>query len=116
MWTLGESLFTVFYIVLVIAVYWYLTVPKGLPPGPRGLPFIGSSLDTWNAEKQHIQLRQWAEKYGPLYKVYIGCKLVVVLGGWNTIHEALVKKGDIFAGRPRFASFQPPGIPHNHGK
>jgi Cytochrome P450 len=116
MWTYLETVFSIMYIVFLIVIYWYMTVPKGLPPGPLGLPFIGSSLDTWNTEKQHILLREWAKKYGPLYKVWIGCKLVLVLGDWNTIQEALVKKGDVFSGRPRFASFQPPGIPHNHGK
>jgi len=55
------------------------------------------------------------KQYGPLVRVYVGNTLVVVLGDYKTIHEALIKQGDAFSGRPAFAAFLPKGVPPNHG-
>lgn len=61
-------------------------------------------------------LQKWVKQYGPLVRVYVGNTLVVVLGDYKTIHEALIKQGDAFSGRPAFAAFLPKGVPPNHGK
>jgi len=42
-----------------------------------------------------------------LLKLYMANKLVVILGDYDTIQEALVKQGDIFAGRPQMYAFMP---------
>ncbi|KAI0724640.1 hypothetical protein C8Q72DRAFT_857352 [Fomitopsis betulina] len=36
---------------------------KGLPPGPRGLPFIGNILQLSSTD-QHKQFAQWGAQYG----------------------------------------------------
>jgi hypothetical protein len=102
MWNILLSL-----LVLVIAwiiYYWYSTTPKNLPPGPVGLPLLGSALDYLNGPSQYIVLKENVKKYGPLFKLYIMNKLVLVLGNYEMIQEALVKQGDIFSGRPQFGS------------
>lgn len=56
------------------------------------------------------KLLEWGKKYGPVYRVYIGNTLCVVLADYDTMHEALVKQGDTYAGRPVFHSIFARGI------
>lgn len=88
-------------LAIIYCIYWYATIPANLPPGPRGLPLLGSALQTWRASRLAHQLHEWTNEYGPLYKFYVADKLILVLGDWNTIQEALVKQGDVFSSRPR---------------
>lgn len=97
-------------ILLAFTLWWYLSGPTNLPPGPLGLPLFGSSLKTWRSSTLCDQLCQWAKKYGPVYKLYVGNKMVVVLSDWNTIQEGLVKQGDTYAGRPHFNTIFPDEI------
>lgn len=94
-------LFIIFFVFTSIVIKWY-KIPSGLPPGPLGLPLIGSGLETWKASTLIDVLNKWKIKYGSLYKLYVGEKLVVVLADYKMIHEALVKQGDVFSGRPTF--------------
>ncbi|KAK9984584.1 hypothetical protein SO802_034109 [Lithocarpus litseifolius] len=70
-------------LVTIFAVLvWFLWAAKKsrkppLPPGPRGLPlleylpFLGTNL--------HRKFDQLAGVYGPIYKVWLGQKLCVVI-------------------------------------
>lgn len=67
-----------------------------LPPGPKGLPFLGflPFLD----KDFHITLTNLAKKYGPLYQIYLGGKRVVVLNDARLVREAF--RQPVFSGRP----------------
>lgn len=109
-------LFFAFLFLSLTAIFrWYWTIPKNLPPGPAGLPFLGSVLDTIDVSKNHLLLQAWARKYGSLFKFYITNRLVVVLGDYECIQEALIKQAQTFSGRPDFLTFVPDSI-HNLGK
>lgn len=103
---LAAFLWTSILALLGIA-YWYLTIPKNLPPGPMGLPLVGSAIQYWDASKNHGILEKHIKKYGPIFKMYIANKLVVILGDYDSIQEAMVKQSDIFAGRPKLYSILP---------
>lgn len=45
---------------------WYL------PPGPRGLPFIGSLLDFNDSEEVRNKAVEWKNKYGDVFYTRIG--------------------------------------------
>ncbi|CAL8299225.1 unnamed protein product [Gadus morhua 'NCC'] len=72
---------------------------KGLPPGPRGLPFLGNLLDLG---QDHLpsHLTRLARRYGPVYTLTCGSSTLVVLNSSDVIKEALVRKWSDFAGRP----------------
>ncbi|CAL8248782.1 unnamed protein product [Lota lota] len=70
-----------------------------LPPGPRGLPFLGNMMDL---SQKHLpsHLTQLARRYGCIYTLRCGGSTLVVLNSTDVIKEALVKKWSDFAGRP----------------
>ncbi|KPP64046.1 cytochrome P450 1A1-like, partial [Scleropages formosus] len=73
------------------------------PPGPIPWPFIGNLLQM--GEQLHICLTRLRDKYGDVFKVKMGSLVVVVLSGYDTIKQALVRQGESFAGRPDLFSF-----------
>ncbi|CAA6666825.1 unnamed protein product [Spirodela intermedia] len=81
-----------------IVFYWFKRTKNGarlLPPGPRGLPLLGSlpflanDLHVWFAELAHI--------YGPVMSLRLGAKLCVVLSSPEAVKEALNDREAIFA-------------------
>nr|XP_032820907.1 cytochrome P450 1B1-like [Petromyzon marinus] len=73
------------------------------PPGPLGFPIVGNSLQL--GPMPHLTLNAMAQRYGAVFRIHLGHEPVVVLTGEEIIHEALVKRGAEFAGRPDFPSF-----------
>ncbi|XP_013393232.1 cytochrome P450 2J2 [Lingula anatina] len=83
---------------------------RNLPPGPWGLPVLGCL--PFLGSKAHVVLTNWSKKYGDVFLVNFGMVPVVVLNGFDTIRDALVKQGAEFAGRPDLFTFRtPPHIP-----
>ena len=73
-------------------------VELNVPNGPLGIPFLGNILQLGN--RPFETLFKWRSEYGPIFKINLGSKTVVVLNGTKIIREALVEHGDEFAGRP----------------
>ncbi|GMP95939.1 hypothetical protein CsSME_00044797 [Camellia sinensis var. sinensis] len=73
--------------ILILAIFWYLwtfTNPKkgttmvaALPPGPRGVPILGSI--PFLGTNLHKSFSELAHRYGPIYKLWLGEKLCVVI-------------------------------------
>ncbi|XP_006825849.1 cytochrome P450 2B1-like [Saccoglossus kowalevskii] len=88
---------------IFLFTYWALQLllanHRNLPPGPRGFPLIGNVLDLVNPTPFR-NLRDMASQYGDVLSLHLGQQLVVVLNGYQSIHEALVGKADDFADRP----------------
>ncbi|XP_036409836.1 cytochrome P450 2J6-like [Megalops cyprinoides] len=92
---------------LVLFLFAYLLItdflkqrkPSGFPPGPRGLPFVGSvfSLDP---KLPHIYLTRLAEVFGNVYSIRLGREKMVCVVGYETVKEALVTQADCFVSRP----------------
>lgn len=70
-----------------------------VPRGPISLPLVGNLIQL--GDRPHEKMMQWVKKYGPIYQVYLGSQLVVVLNGTETIREALIGQAETFAGRPK---------------
>ncbi|OBZ66931.1 3-hydroxyphenylacetate 6-hydroxylase [Grifola frondosa] len=72
-----------------------------MPPGPRGLPFIGNkhqvpSIKPWR------QFAEWNRQYGPVVSLYLGSTPVIILGTAQAAWDLLEKRSDIYSSRPRF--------------
>ncbi|XP_059657448.1 geraniol 8-hydroxylase-like [Cornus florida] len=89
---------------VILAIFWYLwtsvKASKGvapLPPGPRGLPvvgylpFLGTNLHTIFAELAH--------RYGPIYKLWLGKKLCIVLSSTSLAKEVVRDQDISFSNR-----------------
>ncbi|MFV8075458.1 cytochrome P450, partial [Enterobacter cloacae complex sp.6730661] len=48
-------------------------------PGPRGLPVFGNLLQI-DSTRVHQQVEAWCETFGPVFKLRLGKRRVVVVG------------------------------------
>jgi hypothetical protein len=82
----------------------FLRRPKNLPPGYSGIPYIGSvqMMLKLRGKRPHIALHEESERHGNIFRWYLGNQMIVVLSGYDIIHEALVKKADTFSDRILF--------------
>ncbi|XP_013405673.1 cytochrome P450 2J2 [Lingula anatina] len=100
-----QSLIHAVLLTLAVIESWFLIRRVSrLPPGPRGLPIVGSL--PWLAKDSHLVLMNWAKKYGNIFTVNFGSRKVIVLNELETIKEAFLKKSAQFAGRPDLPSLK----------
>lgn len=67
-----------------------------LPPGPKGLPFVGYLPFVSN--EIHLTLTSLSDRYGPIYQIFLGGIRVVVLNDASLVRQAF--KQPVFSGRP----------------
>ncbi|XP_071505079.1 steroid 17-alpha-hydroxylase/17,20 lyase-like [Diadema antillarum] len=89
-------------VLLVSMAIWSVSRPSKFPPGPRGLPIVGSIYDM--IDSPEVVFGKWAKKYGDIFGLKIGQRWMVVLNRKDLIKEAVLKQGVEFAGRPDFYS------------
>nr|XP_020448126.1 cytochrome P450 1A1 [Monopterus albus] len=106
--SVSESLvaLTAVCLVYLILKVFQTKIPEGLRqlPGPKPLPIIGNVLEVGN--KPYLSLTAMRKRYGNVFQIQIGMRPVVVLSGYETVRQALIKQGDDFAGRPDLHSFR----------
>nr|XP_056705330.1 cytochrome P450 2J4-like [Euleptes europaea] len=88
-------------LLLIIADCRKRRRPKGFPPGPPSLPFLGTLLQI-NPKKPHESMQKLIEKYGKIFSLQIGSMWMVIINGLPLVKEALVHQGENFIDRPRF--------------
>ncbi|XP_077569416.1 cytochrome P450 1A1 [Stigmatopora nigra] len=93
-------------LVYLLLRFFRNDVPKGLKqlPGPLSLPIIGNVLEL--GQRPYLSLTAMSKRYGPVFKIKIGSRPVVVLSGSEMVRQALIKQGEDFSGRPDLYSFQ----------
>ncbi|GFS18067.1 cytochrome P450 [Elysia marginata] len=94
-------------ITLVAATSILLNVrPYLIPPGPRRLPLIGN-LYIFFRNPGFIELAAGLrERYGDVYSLYLGNKLMVVINSLDLIKEAFVTQGDALLDRPQGLAYE----------
>ncbi|XP_071784167.1 cytochrome P450 2U1-like [Asterias amurensis] len=95
-WTSLRSII-IFLVVFLLGLYW-IRRPRNLPPGPLGLPFVGSMLALRNAPA-HVVFTDWSKIYGDVISVRMGFKLFIVLNDIGCIKRALHNQADVFSYR-----------------
>lgn len=78
----------------VLALYILLSITERLrkmnpkyPPGPVGLPFMGSL--PFLGEEPHKTMAEFAKKYGNIFSLYMGTKYTVVLNDFESMKEGI---------------------------
>ncbi|XP_044289827.1 cytochrome P450 2J1-like [Varanus komodoensis] len=84
---------------LLLADYLKGKRPRGYPPGPRPLPFLGNLLHF--SEKTPLSdMQKLREKYGDVLSLQLGSMQFVVVSGLPLVKEVLVHQGENFVDRP----------------
>ncbi|KAK8118834.1 uncharacterized protein PG998_003460 [Apiospora kogelbergensis] len=73
--------------------------PPGYPPGPPTVPLLGN-LHLMPKENPHLQMKKWAEEYGPVFSLMLGTSTTIVLSSDQAIKDLLDKRGSIYNSRP----------------
>ncbi len=64
-------------------------------PGPRGVPVFGNALQI-KPSQMHLQLEQWCRDFGPVFKLRLGQRRVVVVGDHAVVAAILRDRPDGF--------------------
>ncbi|CAH0555177.1 unnamed protein product [Brassicogethes aeneus] len=83
-------------VLIIVRVLQVLREAFFLPPGPWGLPILGSLLSLKG--DLHLHFRDLTYKYGSLISTRLGTQLIVVLSDYKMIRDAFRKEE--FTGRP----------------
>ena len=63
--------------------------------GPRGLPLVGSLFDI-DFKAFHRRLEDWCEVYGPIFRIRIGPRTIIVIAETETIKRMFRERPDVF--------------------
>ena len=83
-------------------------------PGPRGLPWLGSALEVEPA-RFHLQMEDWCRAYGPLFRLRLGARRLLVVGDHEAVAAILRDRPDGFLRTSRLEQIWtemglPPGV------
>ncbi|KZT03178.1 cytochrome P450 monooxygenase [Laetiporus sulphureus 93-53] len=96
-------------ILLILIRLLHLSYVNGkrrlpLPPGPDGLPLIGSVLQV-PFDYQHVTFAKWRKQYGDIIHARFFQKDVIILNSVRSARDLLDKRGQKYSDRPRLVMF-----------
>ena len=68
-------------------------------PGPKGVPYFGNGPSFRKPREIHKVFQKFATEYGSLYRIRMGFVPMVILSGYDSIHELMITKGKDASGR-----------------
>ena len=83
-----SDMFALYIIITALALLWLLFKKDALKsiPGPSTIPFLGN-LHQLVPMKLHLQLLEWGQVHGSVYKLVLAGSPVVVVTGIRAMHE-----------------------------
>lgn len=100
----SPALLAVFAAFVACSVFTYLNsgpkLPKGtiLPPGPPGKPLVGNLPDI-PPKHSWLKFKEWADRYGPLFRLNIAGREHYVVSTQKIADELLRERGNIYSSR-----------------
>ena len=72
---------------------------RKLPPGPKGLPFVGNLFDFADTEAQRSKVIDWHKKYGDIFYTKIGGTDYIWLSSPKAVKDLMDKRSSIYSSR-----------------
>ncbi|KAI9435069.1 cytochrome P450 [Lactarius indigo] len=72
---------------------------RKLPPGPRGLPFLGNALQL--RDQQWLQFTRWKQEFGDVFYLNAAGQPIVILNTQKAAADLLDRRAGIYSDRPR---------------
>lgn len=79
-------------------------------PGPQQFPIVGRVHDLPRFS-MWLKFKEWADIHGPIYQTYALSQPFIIVSDEKIAEELLVKRGNIYSGRPQIRSL----IKHKDG-
>nr|QDF44411.1 caffeoyl-3-(4-hydroxyphenyl)lactate 3-hydroxylase [Phacelia campanularia] len=86
-------------LIIFLAYKLYKKLQYNLPPSPSGLPIVGNLYDV--TPLKHRCFAEWSKKYGPIFSVFLGSQLNVVVCSADLAKEVLKDNDQQLADRYR---------------
>ncbi|XP_022343645.2 cytochrome P450 2J6-like isoform X1 [Crassostrea virginica] len=91
------------FLAVFVLVRYGMSSPGTRIPGPFALPIVGNLfMFVRKRQRSHIELLKLKKKYGDVFRLYIGPFRLIVISGYENIHEAFVKHGTNLGHRPNW--------------
>ncbi|EIW85707.1 cytochrome P450 [Coniophora puteana RWD-64-598 SS2] len=105
-------------LVLGVCAYQLISRDKAprnsQPPGPRGLPFIGSALDVNPADPSSTFV-EWERKYGELIRCRHFGRDLFIINSERIAQDLFERRSRIYSDRAGFSALEPYGVLFNVG-
>ncbi|RMZ70293.1 O-methylsterigmatocystin oxidoreductase [Pyrenophora seminiperda CCB06] len=93
---------------LLLSITYLTVVPnilkdprrRHLPPGPRGLPFVGSLFELSDTEAVRHKVQAWHRQYGDVFYTKIGATDYMWLSSPQAVKDLMDKRSSIYSSRP----------------
>ncbi|KAH7378727.1 cytochrome P450 [Pyrenochaeta sp. MPI-SDFR-AT-0127] len=93
--------------ILIFLTAYFFVVPnvlkdsrrRHLPPGPKGLPFVGNLFDFADTETQRSKVIAWHKQHGDIFYTKIGGTDYVWLSSPKAVRDLMDKKSSIYSSR-----------------
>ncbi|KAG8196170.1 hypothetical protein JTE90_007900 [Oedothorax gibbosus] len=98
-----ETISVLVAVFVILILVWFTKNKFGNKiPGPIGLPIVGYL--PFMTKKPYAKLAELRHKYGPIYRISLGNREIVVLSDFKTIKDTFAR--DEFMGRPLDLPFE----------
>ncbi|OAL54935.1 cytochrome P450 [Pyrenochaeta sp. DS3sAY3a] len=92
--------------ILLLTAYFFV-VPnvirdrrrRHLPPGPKGLPFVGNMFDFADTDAQRTKVQEWHKQFGDIFYTKIGGTDYIWLSSPKVVKDLMDKRSSIYSSR-----------------